>query len=266
MKKYEGYALITGGTGGIGLEFAKQLADKGYNLVLVARNKDKLAADAKGLMKKYSVDVVTISQDLSKIESTEVIFEALKKKKIHVGLLINNAGFGLMGNFHELSHQKSLEMLNVMCLSLTDLTYKFLPGMLAKGSGGIIFLSSIAGQLPGPYFAVYSSAKAFSLHFALSLHAEYEKKGLDILAVCPGGVDSHFFRESGEGVPVPAKTALLSPVDVAAKSLDALGKQIVITIPNDMKTRVGLVLKNVMPYSAIEKVSQQVIKDLWGMD
>jgi uncharacterized protein len=264
MKNYEGYALITGGSSGIGLEFAKQLAEQGYNLVLVARNKEKLAAEANGLKKKYSVEVVTISQDLSKLEAADIIFETLKKKKIHVGLLVNNAGFGIMGHFHELSREKALNMVNVMCVNSMDLSLKFLPPMLKKGIGGIIFLSSLAGTVPGPYYVVYSSAKAFELQMAISLHAEYDRNGIDVLAVCPGAVETEFFGV--DKFPRPLDSVhLLASDEVARQSLQALGKVIVLGMPNDLMAKIGLKLNNLMTYKASETITKKIIKDMWGV-
>ena len=183
MNKYEGYALITGSSSGLGLEYAKQLAAEGYDLVLVARDKSRLAKAVADIKKDYSVDVISISQDLSKPESTDVIFTTLQKKKIHVGLLFNNAGFTTFADFHETPRDKTLGMINLMCSSLTDLTYKFLPPMFEKGSGGIVFVASIAAFFPGPLIAVYDAAKAFALQLGINLHAEYAHKGIDVLAV-----------------------------------------------------------------------------------
>ncbi len=263
MKKYEGYALITGASSGIGAEFAKQLAAAGHDLVLVARDETRLEGVAAEIRKEYSVDVITISHDLSKLESTDIIFNTLQKKKVHVGLLINDAGFSTFSSFHETPRDKSMEMINLMCSSLMDLTYKFIPPMLEKGSGGIVFISSVVAAFPSPLIAVYSAAKAFSLHLAINLHAEYAKKGIDILAVCPGLVDTHFLKNSGTPMP---KANLLQPSYVVQKSLNALGKNIVLNLPHDTGTKIGLFLNRFITPKISEKITSKIYKKMWGIE
>jgi short-subunit dehydrogenase len=260
MKKYEGYALITGGSDGMGLEFAKQLAEEGYNLVLVARETKKLKAASDHIKKKYKVDVVIISQDLTKIESADLIYDELKKNKIHVGLLVNNAGFAVFSQFDEMPRQKSRDMISLMCMGYVELTHKFLPDMLKNGSGGIIILSSVVAKFPGPFISVYSSTKAFSLQFGRSLHAEYHKKGIDVLTVCPGAMDTKFFNDTDNLAP---SIALLKPENIVPKSLEALGKDIVITFPNDIAARAGLIFTRVMSDKLVEKVTLKIIKDMF---
>ncbi len=259
LKKYEGYALITGGSSGIGLEFAKQLGEQGYNLVLVARDTKKLETAASHLKKKYSIDVVTISQELADPDSTDYIYNFLKKKKIHVGLLVNNAGYGLTGFFHDADRKKMLNMINVMCVGLTDLTYKFLPNMLERGSGGVILISSLAAFVPNPLDSVYGAAKAYSLELGISLHTEYGSKGVDFLTVCPGFTDTQFFEASKMYKP---KNNLLSTNKIVSNSLNALGKQIYIKIINkDNELRFFLLMMKVLPYKTIEKMLKKYYKE-----
>jgi len=261
MRKYEGYALITGGSSGIGLEFAKQLAKQGYDLVLIARDTVKLEEAVLHIKKDHPVDVVIISQDLADPDSTDIIFHQLQKKKIHVGLLVNNAGYGLMSYLHEANRKKLLDMINVMCRSLTDLTYRFLPPMLEKKSGGIILISSIAGMIPLPLESVYGASKAYSLELGVSLHAEYGSKGIDFLTVCPGYVDTSFFVTGDQKFAVP-KISLLSAEDVVTQSLNAMGKEIVVKVLNkDIKLHILLSLFPFLSQKTTEKLVKKFYKD-----
>lgn len=264
MKKYEGYALITGGSSGLGLEFAKQLGELGYNLVLVARDDKKLESARKLLTKSYDIDVVSITQDLTHPDSTDIIHGILQKKKIHVGLLVNNAGTATTHSFHKTPRNITLDMVKVSCQSVTDLTQKFLPGMLAKGSGGIIFLSSPVARLPGPFSAVYAACKAFELHLAVSLHAEYSNTGIDILALSPGITDTNLYHR-GELL-VPPKAKFLQPSVVVKKALDSLGKKIEVVVPNDMPLRIGTFMAGILPRKLMEKISLKVVKGMWKLD
>lgn len=259
LKKYEGYALITGGSTGIGLEFAKQLAGQGYNLVIVARDTEKLEAAASSLKKQYPIDVITISQELSDPESTDNIYNILKEKKIKVGILVNNAGYGHTGYLHKADRKKLLNMINVMCGSLTDLTYKFLPDMLEKRSGAIIMISSIAGIVPGPLDSVYAASKAFSLELGISLHAEYGSQGIDFLTVCPGYADTNFFEISKT---IRPSVTLISAEDIVSKSLKALGKEIYIKVINKtIKMHFLMFIIKFLPQKVIEKLIKQYYKD-----
>lgn len=263
MKKYDGYALITGGTSGIGLEFSRQLAAQGYNLVIVARDKKQLADTEKEIRDAYKVDVLTFSMDLSDLNTTDILFEELQKRKIHIGILVNNAGFGSLGYFHELPREKAAKMINLMCAGVTDLTYRFLPPMLEKGNGAIIITSSIGALVSSPLFAVYSSTKAYSLKFGVSLHAEYKGKGIDILSVCPGVVDTNFPMASDFS---PAKTNKLEPKTVASESLKALGNKIVLTLPSDIGQKIGLFINNFSSNELHEKIIKKFYKRMWDVD
>lgn len=263
MKKYAGYALITGGSSGFGLEFAKQLAALGYNLVLVARNEARLESAKKLLCKEFGIDIVTIVQDLSKFDSTDNICEILYKNKIYVGLLVNNAGMGAMRRFHEIPLDLTLDIIKVMCLSVTNLTHKLLPAMLEKGSGGIIFMSSIAARFPGPFNAVYAASKAFELELAISLHGEYKKCGIDVLALCPGVTETDIFNSGEVNRPLVKP---LYPESIVKTALKSLGKRIAITFPNDRGTSLALFLSGILPYKLCEKSILGAMKRLWGLE
>jgi short-subunit dehydrogenase len=264
MKKYEGHALVTGGSDGIGLEFANELAAQGYDLVLVARNPEKLEAVAAEIKNKYPIEIVTIAQDLSRLESTDLIWNLLQEKQVHVGLLVNNAGFNTFERFLNIDRQYHIDMVNTLCISVMDLTYKFLPPMIEKGSGGIIFVSSFASQ-PAllPLDVVYSGAKSFVLKLGTGLHAEYGSKGIDILTVCPGAVDTNIHAAAGH--PHPAGQQLTTQ-NVVSASLDALGNKIVLLLNKNRLQKLLNLLSPFMSYKLLEKIMKKFVKKAWGVD
>lgn len=263
MQKYDGYALITGGASGIGLEFANQLAAKGYSLVLVDKDEEKLKAVVTTLKEEYPVEIVPICQDLANPESTDLIYNLLQQNKIQIGLLINNAGFATMDYFHKMDRKYQLDQIKVMCLGLTDLTYKFLPEMLEKHSGGIIFISSISSLMTSPLITVYSAVKAYSLKFGVNLHAEYSSKGIDILTVCPAFVDTNIYAAGKVKKP---NVPMLTPEEVVRKSLNALGKEIVLMILNkEMKQQILRFILKYIPLKMLEKLVKREIKDRYNI-
>ncbi len=165
-------ALITGASGGIGLEFAKIHAENGDNLVLVARSKEKLDSLKDGLEGKYKINVHTIGKDLSRHGSIVELYDELKTLNISVDYLINNAGIGDFSLFEVSDWNKLEKMINLNVLALTHLTKMFLPGMIASGDGKILNVASTAAFQPGPTMAVYFATKAFVLSFSEAINEE----------------------------------------------------------------------------------------------
>ena len=185
-------ALVTGGSGGIGLEFAKVLARHGYDLVLVSRNRDTLEAAAGQLEGKYDVSAHVFAADLRRREAPESIYDFLRNENIPIEVLINNAGFGLGGEFAETELQRELEMIQVNIAALTHLTKLFMPAMIRRRSGRIVNVASTAAFLPGPLMAVYYATKAYVLSFSEALSEELRNTGVTVTALCPGPTDTDF--------------------------------------------------------------------------
>lgn len=184
-------ALVTGASAGIGVEFAKQLAARGSELVLVARREDRLRELAESL----PVTAHVVACDLA----TEA--PGLKAKVdelgVQVDLLVNNAGFGLRGRFSDLPAERQAEMVRLNCEAVVTLTGAFLPGMLERRRGGVITVASTAGAQPLPYEAVYGATKAFATNFTEALHAEVRGSGVRVLAVNPGPVPTEWQQVAG---------------------------------------------------------------------
>ena len=218
-------ALITGASFGIGETFARELASRQNNLVLVARSADKLEQLASELREQYNIQADVIVQDLTGSEATRSVFEVVSEKGLAIDLLINNAGFGDYGIFTERKLEKQLQMIQLNITALVELTYLFLPQMKARGEGGIINVSSIAGFQPLPYMSVYAATKAFVLSFSEALWAENKQTGVSILALCPGATESNFpnvaeFPQSFS----EANVKLTSAEEVVKDALSALEK------------------------------------------
>ena len=189
-------ALITGASSGIGEKFARELAAKKTNLVLVARSQDKLEKLARELTDKYQVQTEVIVRDLSQLAAGQAVFDAVQAKGLFIDLLINNAGFGDYGTFSDRPLSKQIAMVQLNITAVVELTGLFLPLMQQKSSGAIINISSIAGFQPIPYMSVYAATKAFVLSFSEALWAENKDLGVKILAVCPGPTESEFYNRA----------------------------------------------------------------------
>ena len=185
-------ALITGASGGIGLELARIHASKGDNLVLVARSGDKLAEIKTELESKYHVIVRFLVSDLSIRYSPKKVYDEIIHHNIDIDYLINNAGFGDFGLFAECDWDKQEGMINLNVTALAHLTRLFLPGMIGRGGGKILNVASLAAFQPGPTMSVYFATKAFVLSFSEALNNELKGKGVTVTALCPGSVESKF--------------------------------------------------------------------------
>ena len=185
-------ALITGGSGGIGLELAKVLARNGFDIVLVARKRDTLEAAAGQLEGKFNITAHVFAADLRREEAPQAIFDFLRNENIPVEILVNNAGFGLGGEFAETDINRELEMIQVNIAALTQLTKLFLPAMIKRRSGRILNVASTAAFQPGPLMSVYYASKAYVLSFSEALAEELRDTGVTVTALCPGPTKTDF--------------------------------------------------------------------------
>ena len=185
-------ALITGASGGIGLELARLHASKGDNLVLVARSREKLAEVKTELESKFKVSIYNIVKDLSVKDAAKEVFYEVKKQNIIIDYLINNAGFGDFGLFAKSNWEKQEGMINLNITALTQLTWLFLPEMISRGEGKILNVSSLAAFQPGPTMSVYFASKAFVMSFSEALNNEVRDKGITVTTLCPGPTESNF--------------------------------------------------------------------------
>lgn len=190
-------ALITGASSGIGKEFAKIHAEKGGDLVIVARREEKLIALKEELEKKYNNKVLVIAKDLSQANAPKEIYDQIKQEGIQIDYLINNAGFGGRGKFHERAWESDLAMIQVNIVALTALTRFFLPDFVARNSGKILNVSSTAALTPGPLQAVYYASKAFVTFFSNAIAEELYDTHITVTTLMPGATETEFAQTSG---------------------------------------------------------------------
>jgi short-subunit dehydrogenase len=208
--------LITGASGGIGEGFAHCAAGDGHPLVLVARNDAELQRVRGVVVARYAVPVTVIAADLSRDGACETLAKELEARAIAPGIVVNNAGFGLIGRAVKLGREDQLNMIDLNIRALSDLTLRYLPGMLAAGTGGVINVASVAGFVPGPNMAVYFATKAFVISFTDALSAETRGKGVTLTSLCPGPVETGFQARAGmKNARRLSRSALLSAQAVA---------------------------------------------------
>jgi short-subunit dehydrogenase len=185
--------LITGASSGIGEAFARKLAERGHNLLLVARSEDKLISLCNELGRIKSTHAQYVALDLSEQDAPARLFEETQKREMEIDFLINNAGFGSMGDFTKLDLERELNMIALNIRSLVELTNRFLVPMRERKSGAIINVASTAGFQPVPFMATYAATKAFVLSFSEALWEENRSYGIKVMALCPGVTDTNFF-------------------------------------------------------------------------
>jgi short-subunit dehydrogenase len=214
--------LITGASSGIGEVFARKLAARGRNVLLVARSEDKLIRLCNELGRSNSIRAQYVALDLSEPDAAERLFAEAEKRGLTIDLLINNAGFGSMGDFSQLDLARELNMIDLNIKSLVDLTYKFLAPMRERKQGAIINVASTAGFQAVPFMATYAATKAFVLSFSEALWEENRPFGIQVMALCPGVTETNFF-EAARGKKPPARVAQ-TPEQVVETALKGLGR------------------------------------------
>lgn len=218
----EKYVLITGASSGIGKSFAYEYAQKKRNLILVARSKEVLAELKDELISKYGIDVKAMDFDLSKENAAGELFDKVNNEKAEVDILINNAGFGLKGEFLTQELGCYRQMMNLNMITLTELSYLFLEGMLKDGKGTIINVGSMVSFFSAPYNTLYSATKTFVLSLTEGLYYEYKNKGIQFVAICPGATNTNFFQTAGKSNATKGK--MREPVQVVESTMKALDK------------------------------------------
>lgn len=188
--------LITGASGGIGYELAKLFARDHHNLILVARSGDKLTQVATELQ-PHGITVKTLAVDLTTPQAPKFFFDQLQREGISVDILINNAGFGALGEFAQMPEDQILGQIQLNITALTELTRLFLPPMIARRTGRIMNVASTAGFQPGPLMAVYYATKAYVISFSEAIGNELKHTGVTVTCFCPGATHTGFAKRAG---------------------------------------------------------------------
>jgi short-subunit dehydrogenase len=223
-KNKDMYALVTGGTSGIGYELAKKLAGDGYNLIIVARDQEQLKTVEEDLG-QFGTLIKTLSIDLFEEDAAKRIYDATREMGINVDILINDAGQGEWGMFVDTNLERQLDIIRLNVNSLVSLTYYFMKDMVERDQGRILQLGSEVSKSPTPLMAVYAATKAFVLSFTEALINELEDTNVSMTLLMPGATDTDFFDKAGaENTKVYRESKLDSPADVAADAYEALMK------------------------------------------
>ena len=185
-------ALITGASGGLGLSFVNLFAKDGYNLVLVARNGERLEEIKKEIESKFNIKATVVAVDLCSEDGAQKVYDTTKQAGMKIDVLVNNAGFGDFGEFYKSDINKQIRMVDLNCTALMHLCHLYLPDMIAQKSGNILNVDSIAAFQPGPLMSVYYATKAFVLSFSQALTRELKGTGVKVTALCPGPIRTNF--------------------------------------------------------------------------
>lgn len=259
MSNSQKYALITGGSSGIGYELAKVFARENYNLILVARSKDNLDKSAAELG-QGGIEVITLAKDLFKREEAYAVYDEVKARGIQVDVLVNDAGQGLYGEFKDTDLDRELDIIQLNIGATVILTKCFLKEMVARNEGKILQVSSIGGKLPGPWQSVYHATKAFVLSFSESLHAELKDTNVTVTALLPGVTDTDFFNKADmEESKMVQESSMSDPAKVAQDGYDALmsGDNKVIS---GLKNKAMVGMNAIMPDSAVASTMYEQAK------
>lgn len=254
-------ALITGASSGIGAAFAETLARAGSDLILVARSEDKLRTIAGELTRETGRNIQVIAADLSKPECGAKLKRQVDALDMPVDLLINNAGFGTQGAFEKQDAAREAEEIRLNASAVVDLSHAFLPPMLEARHGAIINIASSAAFQPMPYFAVYAATKAFVYSFSDALNEEVRARGVHVMAVCPGPVDTAFFEATGvhnlrKKVP---KGSMVSAQFIVDASLSGLASRSRVVVPGGM-TKLGALASALTPRGMLTRVVGKVMR------
>jgi uncharacterized protein len=257
-------ALITGASTGIGRALAHQFAGQDYDLVLVARNQEALEevgralpGSPRGPDKVRATKAEIIAIDLSQPRSATALLEQLSTRGIQVDVIVNNAGFGLQGEFAEISLARQLEMIQLNVTTVTELTRLLLPGMLLRRSGGVLNVASTAAFQPGPLMAVYYATKAYVLSFTEAIAEEVAGRGLKVSCVCPGPTHTEFAARASMTRTNLFQGSVMGVDEVAREAFDGWNAGKVVVVPG-FKNRRGALVVRLAPRSLVRRAVKRL--------
>ena len=254
----EGYVLITGASSGIGYEIAKLYASDGYNLILIARNIEKLKA-VESELSQYNIEIKTLSLDISKDSDIKKLINYIEINKIIVRILINNAGIGSFGDFKDINWENEEALIDINIKSLTRLTKYFLPKIIGVKDGGILNVASTAAFCSGPRMAAYYASKAYVLNLTEAIYEECKEYGINVSCLCPGPVKTSFQSKAGINKSESAKKYLMDAEEVAKISYKEFKKGKLIIIPG-IKNKLLVMGNKFLPRSISRKIIMKTNK------
>ena len=258
MSTARAVALVTGASSGIGAEFARARAARGDDLVIVARDERRLEEFAESCEKEHGIEVEVLPADLTTAAGTSVVEARLESDDPPVDLLVNNAGFGTFGKFADLPREPEAQEIQLNVVAVTRLCHAALPGMVGRGRGGVINVSSLAGYQPTPLNATYGGTKAFVTNFSHALHEELRGTGVNVMVLCPGFTRTEFQERAGldsSGVP---NFMWQSAEAVVAAALRAYDNGRAVCIPGPLN-QAGAAFSSAMPGAITRKLAGAII-------
>jgi short-subunit dehydrogenase len=242
-------ALVTGASAGLGVEFARRLSERGYRLVLAARRNERLQELAGELGNARSVAI-----DLSKSNAAAKLMADIEANGETVDLLVNNAGFGLIGRFAELDPKRERQMIDLNVGTLADLCRAVAPAMIERKSGGILNVASTAAFQPGPNMAVYFATKAFVLSLSEALHEELKPHGVKVSCLCPGPTRTEFGEVAGFGGSGMFEKVAMNAAEAVEAGLKGLDANDAVVVPGWIN-KLGAVSGRFAPRSVVRKIA-----------
>lgn len=245
--------MITGASRGIGLAMAEYCANKGFNLVLIARSGEKLNEVGERFQRQFGVKVHVLSLDLALSQSPDIIFQYCKDQDIIIDKLINNAGSGLYGHFEKIDLQSQLEMINLNQLAILKLTYLFLPELRKNTISYILNVASTACYQPIPFMSAFAATQSFIHSFSLALREELKNSSVNVSVLCPGPTSTEFFERSGlADLPVNSKEIKMHPGEVARIAIDSMISKVSEIVPGT-NNAIGAYFSKIFPNTWILK-------------
>ena len=260
MNNQKRWALVTGASAGIGEAFARELATRGNSLVLTARRLDRLEALAAGLKSKHSIATECIAADLAQPNAVDELCAEIAKRGVAIDILINNAGYGVAGNFLAPSWETHSDFFRVLMMAPCELVYKLLPGMRERGFGRIANIASLAGLMPASAgHTLYAASKAFLIKFSQSLALENSDKGVKVCAVCPGFTYSEFHDVVGTRAKVSGMPAWMwsKAGDVAREGIDAMERGEIVFVAGRLNRFIKTLFKLVPDRMALRTIQKR---------
>jgi uncharacterized protein len=252
-------ALVTGASSGLGLDFARELAARGADLVLVARRAALLRDHGDDLAARHGVKVTTFPMSLAERDGPQRLYDGLRDAGIAIDILVNNAGSGVYGRFADGEWERECAMLDIDIFALVHLTKLFVRDMQARNCGHILQVASIAAYQPTPLYACYGGAKAFVLSFGEALSCELRNTGVSCTVLSPGVVETEFFRVAGQTLTRYQRLTAMPGATVARIGVNAMLKRKSSAIPG-LANRLGAFLPRMLPRRASAALAQWTVK------
>jgi len=254
-----GRALITGASTGIGAALSDVFAEHGHDLILIARNREKLQARAIAIQEKFGVKVAWFTEDLADPGGPARVHRTVSAEGLEVECLVNNAGVGLFGKFAMTDLDKELKMIQLNVTSLVELTKRFLPGMTQRRSGKILNVASTAAFVPGPWMSIYYATKAFVLSFSDAINYELRPSGITVTTLCPGPTESEFKVRAGSQRSRLFEAFVMDAPTVARAGYDGMMRGKTLVVPG-LRNKLIPVAARLTPRSLIATLSHRAAR------